>query len=212
MIRTLLVGAIVVAVLAVIACGGSSSPSSTPTAATPSTLASVNDSSSPTPPPAGSICDAANLYGALVLAQGTAGTEYYTLGVTSVGGVDCILVNPPLVYFKDAAGADLGIPVGAGTDCPTGGPYDPNACVDEDAVDLPPGAATPGVVNGQLSVTLGVTDIETLVACPSPNVQAHFITLRFTGTTEDVRIGLPADIELLTCVNQVRLHGYGPSK
>jgi hypothetical protein len=41
---------------------------------------------------------------------------------------------------------------------------------------------------------------------------AHFITLRFTGTTEDVRIELTEDIALDGCMEQVTLHGYGPSK
>jgi hypothetical protein len=83
---------------------------------------------------------------------------------------------------------------------------------DEDAVDLPTGAATPaaGAASGQLTVTVAVADIGALAPCSSPIVQAHFIGLRFTGLTDDVRIELPSDIQL--CVPQVRLHGYGPSK
>jgi len=53
--------------------------------------------------------------------QGTAGTTFYQLGVTNVGAVDCILVNPPVLHFRNVDGSDLGIAVAAGTDCPADG-------------------------------------------------------------------------------------------
>ncbi len=195
----------------VVACGGSSSSSSPPTA-----VPSVTESPTPTPTPriAGSICRGTDLRGAFVLSDGTAGTIYYQLGVTNVGALDCILVNPPVLHFRDASGSDLGVVSTLGTDCPAQGPYDPAACVDEDAVDLSAGAATPaaGTAPGQLTVTIAVADIGALAPCASPTVQAHFIGLRFTGLADDVRIELPNDIALQTCSAQVRLHGYGPSK
>jgi hypothetical protein len=199
--------------LVVAACGGSSSSSSTPTS-TPTAVQSVTGSPapSPIPRPAGSICNGADLYGAFVLSQGTAGTMFYQLGVTNTGAVDCILVNPPVLHFRDASGVDLGITVAAGTDCPAGGPYDPATCIDQDAVDLPPGQPTPAAgASGQVTVTIAVADIELFAPCPSPNVQAHLIALRFTGMTSDVRIELPQDIDLLTCADQLSFHGYGPS-
>lgn len=61
-------------------------------------------------------------------------------------------------------------------------------------------------------MTVAVADIGVLAPCASPTVQAHFIGLRFTGLTDDVRIELPNDIALQTCAPQARLHGYGPSK
>jgi hypothetical protein len=197
----------------VVACGSSSS-SSTPTS-TPTAVQSVTASPTPsrTPRPAGSICIGTDLAGAFVSSQGTAGTTFYQLGVTNTGAQDCILVNPPVLHFKDASGVDLAVVAHTDADCPTGGPYDPATCIDEDAVDLPPGEPTPApnAPPGQLTMTVAVTDIETLVACPSPAVQARIIALRFTGTTEDVRIELPNDIALQTCVDQARLHGYGPA-
>jgi hypothetical protein len=149
-----------------------------------------------------------------VLTQGAAGTVYYQLGVTNVGAVDCILVNPPVVHFRNVDGSDLGIAVAAGTDCPAGGPYDPTTCVDEDAVDLPPGAATPGVVSGQLAVTVAVAQAGNFQPCGSLAAQAHIIGLRFTGTNSDVLVRLIEDITVLPCpgVTQVRLQGYGPAK
>jgi hypothetical protein len=139
---------------------------------------------------------------------------YYQLGVTNTGAVDCILVNPPVVHFRNVDGSDLGIAVAAGTDCPAGGPYEPADCVDEDAVDLPADAATPaaGAAPGQLTVTVAVADIGALTPCASPTVQARSIGLRFTGLTDDVMIALPNDIALQTCPGQVRLRGYGPAK
>jgi hypothetical protein len=213
MVRRLLVGVIVAAVLSLVAaCGGSSSSSATPTP-----LASTTATSSPSPTATpvripGQICRSSDLYGAFVLSDGTAGTIYYELGVTNVGGLDCILVNPPILHFRDASGSDLGVVSTLGTDCPAQGPYDPANCVDEDAVDLPAGAATPsaGAAPGQLTVTVAVADIGVLAQCASPIVQAHFMGLRFTGLTDDVRIELPNDLQL--CAPQVRLHGYGPAK
>jgi hypothetical protein len=217
MVRGLLAGLIVATVLAIVACGGSSSSSATPTTtakATASSSLSPSPTPSPTPPVAGSICNSDNLVGALVLTQGVAGTVFYQLGVTNVGAVDCILVNPPVVHFRNVDGSDLGIAVAAGTDCPAGGPYDPTTCLDEDAVDLPPGAATPGVVSGQLIVNVAVAQAGNFQPCGSPEAQPHIIGLRFTGTTSDVMVELPNDITVLPCpgVSQVRLHGYGPSK
>ncbi len=193
----------------VAACGGSSSSSSSPTTTANATATS---SPSPTPLPAGSICRGTDLYGAFVSSQGTAGTIFYQLGVTNTGALDCILVNPPVLHFKDASGVDLGVSYTTDTSCPAGGPYDPAACVDQDAVDLPPGQPTPATdaPPGQLTVTLAVTNSGR--GCPpSPAVLAHTITLRFTGTTEDVRIELPSDIDLDSCHVDARLHGYGPS-
>jgi hypothetical protein len=163
---------------------------------------------------AGQICRSIDLYGAFVLSDGTAGTIYYQLGVTNVGALDCILVNPPALHFRDASGSDLGVASSLGTDCPAQGPYDPAACLDQDAVDLPAGAATPavGAAPGQLTVTVAVADVAGPAACASPAVQAHFIGLRFTGLTDDVRIELPNDITLYPCAAQASLHGYGPSK
>jgi hypothetical protein len=214
MVRRLLAGVIVAAVLSVAAaCGGSSSSTSTPTT-TANATATSSPSPSPTPLPAGSICRGTDLYGAFVSSQGTAGTIFYQLGVTNVGALDCILVNPPTLRFRDASGSDLGIVSSLGTDCPAQGPYDPASCLDQDAVDLPPGAPTPttNAPPGQLTVTVAVADIGVLSPCASPTVQARLIGLRFTGLTDDVRIALPNDIALQTCSAQVRLHGYGPSK
>ncbi|HEY8768204.1 MAG TPA: hypothetical protein VIP09_13240 [Dehalococcoidia bacterium] len=213
--RGLLAGVMVAAALSLVAaCGGSSSSSATPTP-----LASTTATSSPSPTAMpvripGQICRSVDLYGAFVLSDGTAGTIYYELGVTNVGALDCILVNPPALHFRDASGSDLGVVSTRGTDCPAQGPYDPANCVDEDAVDLPAGAATPaaGAVPGQLTVTIAVAFSRLL--CPnSPAVLAHFIGLRFTGLTDDVLIELPNDINVqTTCQAQVRLHGYGPAK
>ncbi len=201
------------ALLLLAACGGSSSSSSPPTSTAGAT---VTSSPSPTPTVriAGQICRSSDLYGAFVLSDGTAGTIYYQLGVTNVGALDCILVNPPALHFRDASGSDLGVASTLGTDCPAQGPYDPAACLDQDAVDLPAGAATPavGAAPGQMTVTIAVADIGALAPCASPTVQAHFIGLRFTGLTDDVRIELPNDIALQTCSAQASLHGYGPSK
>lgn len=211
--RLLIVFAVLVLLLA--GCGGSSSPSPPTTTANATTTSPTSPSPtpSPTPPVPGSICNPDNLVGALVLTQGAAGTIFYQLGVTNVGAADCILVNPPVLHFRNVDGIDLGIAVAAGTDCPAGGPYDPTTCVDEDAVDLPPGAATPGVVSGQLAVTVAVAQAGNFPPCGSPAAQAHIIGLRFTGTTSDVLVELPNDITVLPCpgVSQVRLHGYGPS-
>jgi hypothetical protein len=217
MMRRLLAGVIVAAILSLVfACGGSSSSSSTPTS-TAGATATSSPSPSPTPTPtvriAGQICRSSDLYGAFVLSDGTAGTIYYQLGVTNVGALDCILVNPPVLHFRDASGSDLGVVSTIGTDCPAQGPYDPAACVDEDVVDLSAGAATPaaGAAPGQLTVTVAVAFSGLL--CPnSPAVLAHFIGLRFTGLTDDVLIELPNDINVEGCQVQVRLHGYGPSK
>ncbi len=225
MLRRLLAGVLVSAALSLAAaCGGSSPASSTPTptpsqtAATeaPTPIVAISHTAtvtvSPTPPPAGSICAAADLYGAFVLSQGAAGTSYHQLGLTNTGDQDCILVNPPTLRFKDASGLDLGVTYTSSDVCPGQGPYD-QSCIDEDAVDLPPGQPTPATdaPPGQLSVTVAVTNIGVLQPCASPTVQAHFIGLRFTGTTEDVNIELPNDIDLQTCSGQVRLQGYGPS-
>lgn len=195
--------------LLVAACGGSSSSSATPTA---SPTAAATGTATPVRI-AGQICPSSDLYGAFVLSDGTAPTVYDELGVTNTGGLDCILVNPPTLRFRDASGSDLGVVSFLGTDCPAQGPYDPANCVDEDAVDLPAGAATPaaGAVPGQLTVTIAV-EFSRLLCPNSPAVLAHFIGLRFTGLTDDVLIELPNDINVEGCQVQVRLHGYGPSK
>jgi hypothetical protein len=187
----------IVALMLLIACGGGSKNSSP----TPS-------GESPTITPVPVACTASHLYGALVSAEGAAGTQFLTIGISNTSA-GCTLSGPPLINWYNEAGAKLPLQPATNSPCqPQAGDF--TTCVFNGQITLTGEAPTPAPgVDGQAVAVVVVRNIDQFPECLSPTETAHSVGLEFPNVTPDLRVELLENIALQICETQVTLQGYG---